>query len=89
MTSNLWSVNRCVGVATLIFFLGSAAWAQAPVRRSSPPDPPKLGQSPPSANPRPEDDQTNADKSRTEAERKAREMDRRLNRTLRGVCVGC
>jgi len=36
-----------------------------------------------------EDVRTNANMSQSAENRKLREMDRRLNRTLRSVCVGC
>lgn len=36
-----------------------------------------------------EEQQAAQDKSKSQLDRKVREMDRRLNRTMRSVCVGC
>ena len=82
MSSRLLSLRGCVGVAIIALLLGSGARAQAP-------DQPRLRQPTPQSVQQQEDLQASADKIRAETDRKMREMDRRLNRTLRSVCVGC
>ena len=89
MSSSLLSLRGCVGVATIALLLGSGAWAQAPDQEPSPPSQPRLRQPTPQSVQQQEDLQASADKIRAETDRKMREMDRRLNRTLRSVCVGC
>jgi hypothetical protein len=76
-----------IRLATLgsAFLLAGAAVAQAPDQATGPT---KLRQPTPQSVQQ-QEMPTNADKSRSEADRKVREMDRRLNRTLRSVCVGC
>ena len=77
------------GIAAPVFLLAGAVLAQAPDPQAPQPDGRKPRQ-PTSQSVQQQDDvQRTGDKNRAEADRKVREMDRRLNRTLRSVCVGC
>ncbi|MBB3018766.1 hypothetical protein FHR70_001820 [Microvirga lupini] len=85
MTSNLLSLS---GVAPLVAALLWAGGVLAQVPDQAP-DRAKHRQSTPQSVERKENEQTNVDAVQAAADRKFREMDRRLNRTLRSVCVGC
>lgn len=86
MASILLALSRVATLAAPALLWVGAVVAQAPDRA---PDRPKLRQ--PTTQSVQEEDgpQANTDKSRATAEKKVREMDRRLNRALRSVCVGC
>ena len=83
MPSRLLSLRGCVGVAIIALLLGSGARGPGAAYQ------PRLRQPTPQSVQQQEDLQASADKIRAETDRKMREMDRRLNRTLRSVCVGC
>jgi hypothetical protein len=86
MASILLPLSRVATLAVPALLLVATVMAQAPDQT---PDRPQLRQ-PTTQSPQHQDgQQATADKSRSTAERKVREMDRRLNRTLRSVCVGC
>lgn len=88
MTYVSLSLIRPTALAASALLVAGAAAAQAPDQQSSP-DRLKLRQPTQSSVQQQEDLQASANKSQAEADRKFREMDRRLNRTLRSVCVGC
>jgi hypothetical protein len=83
---SLLPLSRFAVLAAPALLLAGAAVAQAPDQE---PDRPKLRQPTPQTVQQQDDVQRTGDKNRAEADRKVREMDRRLNRTLRSVCVGC
>jgi hypothetical protein len=89
MTSILLPAGGRVSVAALALLMASAAWAQTPDQQSMAPDRPKPRQPTPSSVQQSETPQGSEGKSESEADRKMREMDRKLNRVLRSICVGC
>ncbi len=89
MTSSLLSLWGRVGVAATVLLLESGAWAQAPDQKPSPPHQLRLRQPTSQSVQQPEDLQETSDKSQSAADRKFREIERRLNRTMRSVCVSC
>lgn len=89
MTSILLPISRFAGAPMFAFLLASAALAQTPEQHSLAPDRARPRQPTPLSVQQPESPQSTAEKSKSEADRKMREMDRRLSRTLRGVCIGC
>lgn len=86
MASILLHLSRIATRAAPALLLAGTALAQV---SDQAPDRTRLRQPTPESVQQQEDMRTNADKNRMEADRKIREMDRRLNRTLRSVCVGC
>lgn len=89
MTPGLLSRHGRNSIAACVVLLAGAAWAQAPGQPLSQPERTKLRQPTHSSVQQKDVPQTQADKGGSEADRKVREMDRRLNRTLRSVCIGC
>jgi hypothetical protein len=79
-------LSRAATLAAPALLLAGAVLAQAPEQT---PDRSRARQPTPQPVQQEDGVQTNQDKSETAADRKFREMDRRLNRTLRSVCVGC
>jgi hypothetical protein len=86
MASILLPLSRVAILAAPALLWAVGVVAQVPDRAS---DRPKLRQPTTQSIQQEDGPQANSDKSRAAAERKVREMDRRLNRTLRSVCVGC
>jgi len=78
--------GRRTGILVTIFLLSGAVLAQVSAQET---EKAKLRQlSSPSAQQQ-ENIQTTADRGRADADKRFREMDRKLNRTMRSVCVGC
>lgn len=86
MASILLPLSRVAILAAPALLWAGGVVAQAPDRA---PDRPKESRPTTQSVQQEGGPQANSDKSRAAAERKVREMDRRLNRTLRSVCVGC
>lgn len=86
MISVLRYLAGYVGIAAFVTLVSGAVQAQAP---TSPPLDIKQRQPTPTSVQQLEQPQDTQDKNRTALEKKVREMDRRLNRTMRSVCVGC
>jgi hypothetical protein len=90
MTSIPLPLDRRAGVAALALLLASVAWAQAPDRQSMTSGQPKNRQPTPSLVKPSENPQGAEGKSQSEdADRKMREIDRKANRVLRDICIGC
>jgi hypothetical protein len=83
----LSSLDRRAVVGALALLLASAAVAQAPDQPTTAPDRSAPRQPTPSSVERTETREP--EQNGTDAERKIREMDRKMNRVMRSICVGC
>jgi hypothetical protein len=81
------SRDRRAAAGAIAVFLAGAAFAQAPDQPTMTPDRSAPRQPTPSSVQQAETRE--AEQQESDADRKLREMDRKMNRVMRSICIGC